>query len=71
MKPIVNPVRVLRIQKAVRHPIKLTALLYLREALLEEQYEQCAEFIAIAKEFGAQEFEIQNLLEDPRRRPNA
>jgi hypothetical protein len=52
-----------------RHPVKTTALFYLREALLNEMYEDCPLAIEIAKEFGAQEFEIQNLLEDPRRRP--
>ena len=52
-----------------RHPVKLTALLYLREALREERYEECADQIAIAMEFGAKAFEIQNLLEDPRRMP--
>ncbi len=52
-----------------RHPVKLTALLFLREALMAERYEDCAEAIEIAREFGAQQFEIQNLLEDPRRFP--
>ena len=52
-----------------RHPVKMTALIYLREALLNEAYEDCPAAIEIAKEFGAQEFEIQNLLEDPRRIP--
>lgn len=52
-----------------RHPVKMTALIYLREALLNEVYEDCPLAIEIAREFGAQEFEIQNLLEDPRRRP--
>ena len=52
-----------------KDPVKLTALLYLKEALLGEQYEECAEFIEIAKEFGANRIEIQNLLEDPRRTP--
>ena len=50
-----------------KDPVKLTALLYLREALLKENYEDCAEFIATAREFGAQTFEIQNILEDPKR----
>ena len=54
-----------------RHPVKLTALLYLREALLEERYEDCAFAIAVAHEFGAQPIEIYYLLEDPRRRPKA
>ena len=56
-------------RRTSRHPVKTTALTYLREALLEEVYEDCALAIKIAKEFGAQEFEIQNLLEDPRRKP--
>ncbi len=52
-----------------RNPVKLTALLYLREALLSARYEDCAEFIRIAKEFGAKEREIEELLEDARRIP--
>ena len=50
-------------------PVKLTALIYLKQALLKEHYEICADLIAIAKEFGAKDFEIRNLLEDPRRTP--
>ena len=53
----------------MKHPVKLTALLYLKEALRKEQYELCPEIIAVAKEFGAASFEIQDLLEDPRRSP--
>ena len=53
-----------------RHPVKLTALLYLKEALIREQYEKCAEIVEAAREFGAQPFEIQDLLEDPRRSPS-
>ncbi len=56
-------------RKTSQHPVKLTALTYLREALLEEVYEECASAILIAKEFGAEDFEIQSLLEDPRRKP--
>ncbi len=52
-----------------KHPIKLTALLYLKEALERQQYENCPELIGVAREFGAAEFEIQDLLEDPRRSP--
>ncbi|MBI2167669.1 MAG: hypothetical protein HYU34_05465 [Candidatus Omnitrophica bacterium] len=51
------------------HPVKFSALLALREALIQEKYEECAEIIAIAKEFGARDREIYYLLEDPRRRP--
>lgn len=59
----------LRLQRPAKHPVKLSALLALREALLQERYEECREIIAIAKEFGAQDFEIYYLLEDPRRKP--
>ena len=53
-----------------KHPVKLTALLYLKEALAREKYENCSEIISIAKEFGALPFEVQDLLEDPRRSPS-
>ena len=53
----------------MKHPIKLTALLYLKEALLKQEYELCPEIIPIAREFGAASFEIQDLLEDQRRSP--
>ena len=56
-------------RRTSQHPVKLTALLYLKEALLNEAYEECPAAIEVAKEFGAQDFEIKNLLEDPRRRP--
>ena len=56
-------------RRTSRHPVKVTALLYLKEALVNEVYEDCPLAIEIAKEFGAEEFEIQNLLEDPRRKP--
>lgn len=52
-----------------RHPVRLTALHALKEALLQEKYEECREIIAIAKEFGAKDLEIYYLLEDPRRQP--
>ena len=52
-----------------KNPVKLTALLYLREALKAERYEQCSQFVLVAKEFGAQGREIEELLEDPRRMP--
>lgn len=56
-------------RSASRDPVRLTALLYLREALLEEKYEDCSGFIEVALEFGAAPFEIDNILEDPRRKP--
>lgn len=71
MKQTARPIPRVAFFTINKDPVKLTALLYLREALLKEQYEECAEFIAIAKEFGANLFEIQSLLEDPRRMPKA
>ena len=71
MNPITSPKYLTRYRKRVRNPVKLTALLYLREALLEEKYESCLEFIAIAKEFGALDEEIRVLLEDPKRHPQS
>ena len=58
-----------RIRRIKRNPLKQTALLYLKEALFEENYELCDELIEAAHEFGADPFEIQSLLEDPRRIP--
>lgn len=46
-------------------PVKLTALLYLKEALLKERYEDCADFVAVAREFGALPVEIRTVLENP------
>ena len=49
------------------NPVALTALLYLKEALLEERYEECAAIIRLALEFGAGEARVGYLLEEPRR----
>ena len=57
------------LRRVRRDPVKLTALLYLREALRRERYEECAQYIAVAQEFGAHDWEIEELLEDARRLP--
>ena len=44
------------------HPVKLTAILYLKEALTAENYEECAGIITIAREFGAENTEITEIL---------
>lgn len=69
IKTIGNPGRPKRIL-GYKHPVRLTALLYLKEALLRERYENCAEIVALAKEFGAENYEVDDLLEDPRRSPS-
>ena len=71
MNPILSPGIAGKYQRRARDPVKLTALIYLREALISERFEECAEFIAIAKEFGALDQEIRVLLEDPRRHPSS
>jgi hypothetical protein len=71
MNPILSSTGISRYRKRTRDPVKLTALIYLREALISERYENCAEFIGIAKEFGALDEEIRILLEDPRRHPSS
>ncbi|MCM8775635.1 MAG: hypothetical protein NC930_04705 [Candidatus Omnitrophica bacterium] len=69
METRANSIRAGGFRRISKNAVKLTALLYLREALLKEKYEECADLIAIAKEFGAGEFEIRYLLEDFRRIP--
>ena len=71
MNPILVPGIAARYRRRTRDPVKLTALIYLREALISERYEDCTDFIAIAKEFGALDEEIRVLLEDKRRHPNS
>ena len=71
MNPILSSNAAKRCRRRSRDPVKLTALIYLREALAAERYEDCAEIIAIAKEFGALNEEVRVLLEDPRRHPNS
>lgn len=69
MSPVEEKARPPTLVRVQRHPVKLTALLYLREALRGERYESCPQFIAVAKEFGANQREVDELLEDPRRMP--
>jgi len=45
------------------HPVALTALIYLTEALVYERYEECLDCLSIALEFGAEGWEINNLLQ--------
>lgn len=68
LRIVENP-EIYRRKQVEKHPIKLTALLYLKEGLAKERYETLPEIIAVAREFGAAPFEIQDLLEDPRRSP--
>ncbi len=42
--------------------LKATSLLYLKDALLDQRYEECAELIQTAKGFGAQPGEINRII---------
>jgi len=42
--------------------LKTTSLLYFKEALRHQQYEQCAELIRSAKRFGARQAEIGRVI---------
>ncbi len=42
--------------------LKLTSLIYLKEALLTQQFENCAALIREAKIFGAQQKEISDVI---------
>ena len=44
--------------------LKATALLYLKEALIKEEYEDCQGLIQNAKDFGAEAKEISMLIAD-------
>jgi hypothetical protein len=59
--------KVLVIEKIIQrndkpHPVKVTSLDYLKEALREEDYEACPAIIRIASEFGASGVEIDEVL---------
>lgn len=49
------------------HPVALTALLYLQDAVRKERYEECAAMVAAAREFGVPELDIYGVLVEPRR----
>ena len=69
MQKVEETARPPTLRRVKRDPVKLTALLYLREALSSQRYEECPLFIAVAKEFGASHEEVEELLEDVRRMP--
>ncbi len=42
--------------------LKATSLIYFKETLVNEQYEDCADFIRTAQAFGAQQSEISRII---------
>ena len=42
--------------------LQVTALIYLKEALVNERYEECAELVRAAKRFGATQGEIKQTI---------
>ena len=51
--------------------LRVTALSYLKEALIKERYEECAELIAAAKRYGASVRDIRVEVARALRRLNA
>ena len=49
-------------QAAADETLKVTTLLYLKEALEQERYENCAELIQTAKKFGANTSDISQVI---------
>ena len=49
-------------QAAADETLKVTTLLYLKEALEQERYETCAELIQTAKKFGASQNDISQVV---------
>ncbi|MCD4779454.1 MAG: hypothetical protein K8S27_02745 [Candidatus Omnitrophica bacterium] len=50
------------IDNITKNVLKTTAVYYLAEALLNEEYEDCALLIKMAKQFGALRDEIGNVI---------
>ena len=48
--------------KAPDQALVVTSLIYLKEALVNERYAQCAELIRAAKRFGASQGEVKTVL---------
>ena len=42
--------------------LKVTALLYFKDALAQQEYESCAELVGSAKGFGAEQGEIDEVI---------
>lgn len=42
--------------------LKTTALLYLKEAVINEEFERCSELVDSARKYGAEENEIREVL---------
>lgn len=50
------------LQTNLDHVFKVTALSYLKEALVKERYEACSELLELARGFGAEPVEIKELI---------
>ncbi len=48
--------------------LQVTALAYLQDALTNERYEECAQLVKAARQYGAQAREIQKVLVDGAKR---
>ncbi len=57
--------------KAPDELLKTTSLLYFKEALRNQQFEQCPTLIKTAKRFGAQSADIRKVIDEYTNRGNA
>ena len=57
--------------KAPDELLKTTSLLYFKEALRNQQFEQCPTLIKTAKRFGAQHADIRQVIDECTNRGNA
>ncbi len=62
MNSLINPKEQIT-QDGQLHPLKVTSLLYLKEALRREEYEQCGSILEAAKEFVDQK-DVQTLIQE-------
>ena len=51
-------------QDGLKETLRLTSLLYLKEALRKEAYEQCAQILGEAKEIGVDPEEVRKLVQE-------
>ena len=64
-----NPAFKNKLNKPIVHDevLKATSLLYFKEALFNEKYEDCMELIRLAKRFGARQGDIRRVIAESNR----
>ena len=62
MKSNINQKNRINRRYSENRSLKITALLYLKQALNQEKYEDCADLVKQAKEFGAHKDEVRRII---------